>query len=100
MNGDTSAMLNAANEKELVDLERSAVTCNDVKPFAPPSAEDYVDVALEVLETRSRFVLAIDTHEPDNGCEYWPATPPERYSGPWNATFKNPVFIISNTVRP
>ena len=92
------AMLDGANKKDLVDLERSAVTCNDVRPFAPPGAGAYVDEMLRALGRRTRFALAIETHEPDGGCEYWPVTPPERYSGPWNKTLRNPVLIISNTV--
>lgn len=100
MNGNTSAMLDAANEKEVIDLERSAVTCNDVPSFSPPTAEEYVDQFLFQLENKTRFVLAIDTHEPDSGCEYWPATPPERYTGPFNKTLSNPILIISNTVSP
>ncbi|KAH9927997.1 TAP-like protein-domain-containing protein [Epithele typhae] len=98
--GDPTAVLNAANEKELVDLERSAVTCNDVPSFAAPTAEQYADAALAVLANTSRFELAVETHEPDNGCEYWPATPPERFAGPWNSTLKNPVLIVSNTHDP
>lgn len=35
MAGDGSAMLNTVNTKEVVDLERSAVSCNNQKPFSP-----------------------------------------------------------------
>ena len=96
MNGDPSAMLDGANKKDLVDLERSAVTCNDVRPFAPVPPAAFVDEALGDLERVSRFRLAT---VPDDGCEFWPVTPPERFQGPFNASLRNPVLIVSNTVR-
>ena len=99
MSGDASAVLDAVNEKELVDLERSAVSCNDNKPFAPPKPEDVIDEALFVQENVTRFGLTITISEPDSGCQFWPVTPPERFLGPWNSTTKNPILIISNTVR-
>ena len=100
MAGDGSAVLNEVNEPELVDLERSAVTCNDVRPFVGPTPEDFIDTQLQVMVNVTRFDLGIITHEPDSGCEFWPVTPPERFDGPWNMTLQNPVLIISNTVCP
>ncbi|KAI0719840.1 TAP-like protein-domain-containing protein [Cerioporus squamosus] len=100
MAGDGSAVLDAVNEKELVDLERSAVSCNDNKPFAPPKPEDVIDEALFVQQNVTRFGLTITISEPDSGCQFWPVTPPERYLGPWNSTTKNPILIISNTNDP
>ena len=91
-------IVNATNERDLVDLERSAVSCNDQKPFAPPTAETIVDAGLDVLENVSKFFWAVIIAEPDSGCQYWPFTPPERYLGPWNKTLNNPILIISNTV--
>ncbi len=98
MAGDASAVMDAVNQKELVDLERSAVSCNDNRPFAPPKPEDVIDEALFVQQHVTRFGLTITISEPDSGCQYWPVTPPERYLGPWNSTTKNPILIISNTV--
>ena len=98
MAGNGTAILNAVNEKELVDLERSAVTCNDVRPFSGPTPETFIDAQLTAMAI-TRFALAVVTHEPDSGCEFWPVTPPERFLGPWNATLNNPILIISNTVR-
>ena len=51
------------------------------------------------MENVTRFGLAVVTHEPDSGCEFWPVAPPERYLGPWNKTLANPILIVSNTVR-
>ncbi|KAJ3165076.1 hypothetical protein HDU88_004795 [Geranomyces variabilis] len=34
------------------------------------------------------------------GCSFWPGLAKERYSGPWNATTKNPVLILSNAFDP
>ena len=98
MGGDGSAMLDTVNTKDLVDLERSAVSCNDQKPFAAPSAETVVDAGLSALEKVSRFFFSVIVSEPDSGCQFWPVTPPERYLGPWNKTLNNPILIISNTV--
>ncbi|RPD76009.1 hypothetical protein L226DRAFT_522437 [Lentinus tigrinus ALCF2SS1-7] len=100
MAGDASAVLDAVNEKELVDMERSAVSCNDNKPFAPPKPEDVIDEALFVQQNVTRFGLTITISEPDSGCQFWPVTPPERFLGPWNSTTKNPILIISNTNDP
>ncbi|TFK81819.1 alpha/beta-hydrolase [Polyporus arcularius HHB13444] len=100
MAGDASAVMDAVNQKELVDLERSAVSCNDNKPFALPKPEDVIDEALFVQQHVTRFGLTITISEPDSGCQYWPVTPPERYLGPWNSTTKNPILIISNTNDP
>ncbi|KAL7284631.1 hypothetical protein ACG7TL_001927 [Trametes sanguinea] len=97
--GNGTAMLNAVNEKDTKDLERSAVSCNDAAPFAPPTPQVVIDEQLYDLEHVSRFSLAVVTSEPDAGCQFWPVTPPERFEGPWNRTLKNPMLIISNTVR-
>ena len=98
INGDGSTILNAVNTKDLLDMERSAVSCNDQQPFAPPSAETIVDAGIETLKSVSRFFWSVIISEPDSGCQYWPVTPPERYLGPWNKTLNNPILIISNTV--
>ncbi|KAH9928003.1 TAP-like protein-domain-containing protein [Epithele typhae] len=97
--GDASAILDAVAVSGSADLQRSAVTCNDVAPFAPPPAEAVVD-ALLAASRISRFAFAIVTHEPDNGCEFWPVAPPERFAGPWNATLRAPILIVSNTLDP
>ncbi|KAJ3176209.1 hypothetical protein HDU87_005424 [Geranomyces variabilis] len=34
------------------------------------------------------------------GCSFWPGVAKERFSGPWNATTKNPVLILSNAFDP
>ncbi|KAM5545960.1 hypothetical protein V8D89_000086 [Ganoderma adspersum] len=100
MNGDGSTMLNTVDTKDLLDLERSAVSCNDQRPFAPPSAETIVDAGIQTLKSVSRFFWSVIISEPDSGCQYWPVTPPERYLGPWNKTLNNPILIISNTHDP
>ena len=56
----------------------------------------FVDEALGDLERVSRFRLAT---VPDDGCEFWPVTPPERFQGPFNASLRNPVLIVGNMVR-
>jgi hypothetical protein len=62
------------------------------------SAEEVVDESIEVLKTPTRFVMSVMTSEPDSGCHYWPITPPEKYTGPWNHTLNNRVLIHSNLV--
>ena len=98
MNGDGSAIHDATQADRYSDLERSAVSCNDNRPFAPPSPEEVVDELLYVYQNVSRFVFSTVTTEPDAGCQYWPVTPPERFQGPWNNTLRNPILVLSNTV--
>ncbi|KAM5538029.1 hypothetical protein V8D89_008226 [Ganoderma adspersum] len=103
MNGNASAVLDALTLQaagDPTDLQRSAVTCNDERPFAPPTPETLVKTALESLQSISRFYYSAIITEPDSGCQYWPFAPPERYLGPWNNTPKNPILIISNTADP
>lgn len=100
IDGDGTAVLNGLSRTHhLRDLERSAVSCNDNKPFKAPTPEEVIDEQLDVLQHVSRFSLAVVVAEPDAGCQYWPVTPPERFLGPWNHTLRNPMLIVSNTVR-
>ncbi len=96
MAGDGSGMI--LQQAPGRDLARSAVSCNDNEPFAPPTHEAIIDETLDVFEDVSRLVFATITTEPDAGCQYWPVTPPERFEGPWNHTLRNPMLVISNTV--
>ena len=98
INGDGTAIYDAT-QASYKDLERSAVSCNDNRPFAPPSPEEVVDELLYVYQNVSRFVFSTVTTEPDAGCQYWPVTPPERFQGPWNNALRNPILVMSNTVR-
>ncbi|KAI0664136.1 TAP-like protein-domain-containing protein [Cubamyces menziesii] len=102
LSGNGTAMLNADNEglQETKDLERSAVSCNDARPFAPPTPQQVIDEQLYDQAHVSRFSLATVTSEPDAGCQFWPVTSLERFQGPWNRTLKNPMLIISNTLDP
>lgn len=96
--GDGSAVLNAVLPRR-GDLARSAVSCNDNKPFSDPPVEVVVDELLGVFHNVSRLGFTVVTTEPDMGCQYWPVTPPERFQGPWNHTLSNPMLILSNIVR-
>ncbi|KAF7790649.1 hypothetical protein EIP86_001605 [Pleurotus ostreatoroseus] len=98
MKGNATTIINAFGF-QLRDLERSAVSCNDNRPFTPPAPETVIDEALDVFQEVSRLVFSVFTTEPDGGCQYWPVTPPERFEGPWNHTLRNPILIVSNTVR-
>ncbi|KAI0658733.1 TAP-like protein-domain-containing protein [Cubamyces menziesii] len=101
MQGDGTDVLNGVRDAQyLNDLERSAVSCNDNKPFPAPTPEEVIDEQLYVLEHVSRFGLAVVVSEPDAGCQFWPVTPPERFLGTWNHTLRNPMLIISNTADP
>ncbi|KAL8283847.1 hypothetical protein RQP46_005279 [Phenoliferia psychrophenolica] len=89
------------------DLSRAAVSCIDSPPYKSekdwPTPEMMVDETLHVLKTASRhFGASINLIEPDGGCQFWPASgkAPERFTGPWNATLKTPMLIVSNTADP
>lgn len=97
LSGDSSNVLGFLGPPTL-DMERSAVSCNDNKPFSPPSSETIVDTWLKNFQEVSHAAFSFPISEPDGGCQYWPVTPPERYEGPWNKTLRNPILILSNTV--
>ncbi|EJT96862.1 hypothetical protein DACRYDRAFT_102606 [Dacryopinax primogenitus] len=85
------------------DMSRQAVTCNDALPLTPstaPSYDEVLDELLDVMHTQTKFVWNVLTSEPDSGCQYWPVSPPERFTGPWNHTLRNPIVIFSNTADP
>ena len=99
MSGNATELLNNIQQSgSTVDLERSAVTCNDANPFLPPSIEELVDEYLFDYYNVSRFIFGILTSEPDAGCQYWPFTPPERFEGPWDHVLRNPILILSSEV--
>ncbi|KIJ55466.1 hypothetical protein M422DRAFT_24041 [Sphaerobolus stellatus SS14] len=100
MRGNGKPLLDAATGSFSRDLERSAVTCNDNKPFKSPTAEEVIDESLGVLKYVTRFAMLVVITEADAGCQFWPVTPPERFQGPWNHTLKNPILIHSNLLDP
>ncbi|EJT96861.1 hypothetical protein DACRYDRAFT_85260 [Dacryopinax primogenitus] len=101
-NGHPLLLLHAAGTR-VADLERQAVSCNDApKPplYVPPTNEQLVDEILGVSKEVTRFAFSVLTTEPDAQCHYWPVTPPERFTGPWNHTLRNPTLVLSNTADP
>lgn len=100
MNGDGAWILNYHYRYSTeIDLERSGVSCNDRAGIGKPNLTDLVEETIGVLANVSRFILPIFTLEVDSGCEFWPVTPPERFTGPWSAKPRSPVLIASNNVR-
>lgn len=97
---------NIVSEPDLsaaADLSRLAVTCLDSPPPADeseyPTAEELADIDLGTIKDVSRhFGASVGISEPDGGCQFWPVTGPERFTGPWNHTLRNPMLIVSNTV--
>ncbi|KAL7411374.1 TAP-like protein-domain-containing protein [Mrakia frigida] len=90
------------------DLSRAAVGCAD-GPSAGnrsdgPTAEEMSKEMVRVIQEKSiHFGGSVAIIEPDGGCEFWPrGEHPEgfRFSGPWNATLRTPMMIISNTADP
>lgn len=113
MSGDGTNLLNFLLPKYVdmplpdlsfsADLSRLAVTCLDSPPPKDesefPTAEGLADIGLETIRSVSRhFGMSVTLSEPDGGCQFWPVKGPERYTGPWNHTLKNPILIVSNTV--
>ncbi len=86
------------------EVNRLGVTCADSPPPQNPSefptAEELADIGLATIQNVSKhFGASVSISEPDGGCQFWPAKPSERFTGPWNHTLKNPILIVSNTVR-
>ncbi|KAF8579924.1 hypothetical protein K439DRAFT_1620181 [Ramaria rubella] len=98
--GDGTSLLDLAQSNSTSDLERSAVSCNDMAVFSGPTPEEVIDESLDVLNTVTRFALSVAISEPDSGCQFWPVTPPEKFQGPWNHTLNNPILIHSNLADP
>jgi len=80
-----------------LSLQQSIVTCNDIPPMEPPTAEEVLNEYLSVYKDVSPLVLSATISEPDPGCEYWSSAPKERSLGAWNHTLRNPVLVISHT---
>ena len=85
------------------DLSRLAVTCIDSPPPASeadfPTPEELADIGLRTIRDVSKhFGMSVSISESDGGCQYWPVRGPERFTGPWNHTLRNPILIVSNTV--
>ncbi|KAK7455855.1 hypothetical protein VKT23_010892 [Stygiomarasmius scandens] len=103
-NGTALYSMLAQRSSGSYDLSRLAVTCLDSPsdPNSPPTAEELAEQGLKTLkEVSEHFGLSTGISEPDGGCEYWPVTGPERFTGPWdNATLEIPLLIISNTADP
>ncbi|KAJ7579876.1 Alpha/Beta hydrolase protein [Mycena floridula] len=107
MNGNGTALFNAlvpdyrASNAGANDLSRLAVSCLDNVRDDYPTAEEPADVGLKMLHEGSiHFGLSLGVSEPDGGCQYWPVHGAERFAGPWNATLRTPMLIISNTHDP
>ncbi|KAI5479164.1 alpha/beta-hydrolase [Pseudohyphozyma bogoriensis] len=115
LNGNVTALYNAlvqplhleGHAKKQTDLSRVAVSCADTVPYASPeewpTADYMVEKTLAVLNDTSRhFGASVTLIEPDGGCQFWPASgkTPERFTGPWNATLRTPMLIVSNTADP
>jgi len=88
------------------DLSRLAVTCLDSPPPEDddsefPTPELLADIGLGTIRDVSKhFGMSTTISEPDGGCQFWPVRGPERFTGPWNQTLKNPILIVSNTADP
>ncbi|KZT58667.1 hypothetical protein CALCODRAFT_482133 [Calocera cornea HHB12733] len=88
---------------EAADMSRQAVSCNDAVRLTPQTAashEEVLDEYVHVLKSVTKLTMAVVSSEPDSGCQYWPVDPPERFSGPWNQTLRNPIVVFSNTADP
>ncbi|KAH8923445.1 hypothetical protein BT69DRAFT_159775 [Atractiella rhizophila] len=86
------------------DMERSGVSCNDQMlgygREKEPTPEEVTDELWSVINEVTELTMAVIPSEKDGGCGYWPVAPPERFTGPWNATLRNPILIHSNTDDP
>lgn len=109
MNGDGSGLFKllapVADDPMLADLPRLAVSCLDSptpeKPEDFPTVEELADQGVtNLLEVSPHFGMSTGVAEPDGGCQFWPARPPERFTGPWHSALKIPMLIIANTADP
>jgi len=88
--GDTAGTPYAGNESEF------AVTCAD-EPF-PRDAAAYVKAA-RVWE-RQALTVGRGHAFGSVSCATWPASAPQRYSGPWNRPTSNSLLLFGNFYDP
>ncbi|KAE9404515.1 hypothetical protein BT96DRAFT_916850 [Gymnopus androsaceus JB14] len=89
------------------DLHRQAISCLDSPPPKSPTdyptPEDLARIGVHNLQEVSRhFGVSLGVSEADGGCQFWPVTAPERFSGPWGSgvELQRKMVIISNTADP
>ncbi|KAF7290832.1 hypothetical protein MIND_01324400 [Mycena indigotica] len=110
----TSLLSSRAASNTHYDLVRLGVTCMDSPPplqdalgLPEPTAEDLAAEFIRTMDLVSpHFGPSVSVGEQDGGCQYWPTAGrgPERFTGPWNASFDDgieiPMLIVSNTMDP
>lgn len=92
------------------DIARQLISCMDQRPYNAgrpetwPTAKDLTDAGLYTLKHVSpRFGLSVSLQEPDGGCQFLAPMVnqiPERFSGPFNHTLRNPILIANGDLDP
>lgn len=61
-----------------------------------------VDEMLRISHKITKFSWRVMMSEADSSCQHWyrdiPESP-ERFTGPWDQTLKNPILVLSNMMR-
>ncbi|KAH7100289.1 hypothetical protein BKA62DRAFT_706588 [Auriculariales sp. MPI-PUGE-AT-0066] len=102
--------LTGESSKHSGDVARSIIACLDAPQYDKdktdtwPTAEQLTDIAIKRLqEVSPRFGMSVSLFEPDGGCQFLAKAgnlQPERFSGPFNKTLKNPILIVNPDLDP
>ena len=101
--GDGSTIKNAAaiaNSDEFrvgVQEQSAALICADSPARQPASAWPRVVDRLEAVSRIGGPVVGWLAGAP---CASWPTSSTDRYTGPWNATTRNPILVIGTRFDP
>ncbi|ORX36311.1 hypothetical protein BD324DRAFT_651551 [Kockovaella imperatae] len=89
------------------DLARLAVSCAD-QPAYPtsgrkPTARELVNNLYDgPIKASKYFGATVHLMEQHGGCQFWPRSPEpvDRFTGPWNATLRQRMLLVSNENDP
>ncbi|KAH7100292.1 Alpha/Beta hydrolase protein [Auriculariales sp. MPI-PUGE-AT-0066] len=92
------------------DTARNIISCLDAPPYDAdrpetwPTAEELTINGINRLRTVSpRFGLSVSLFEDDGACQFFAKAAvklPERFTGPFNQSLRNPILIVSADLDP
>lgn len=87
-----------ATDEFLYEYAFQAITCADALDSGNTTTKDiFNEIIFAALNSSMMFAPQFDG---GFWCHEWPARAVERFTGPWNATLKNPIIVIGNKDDP